>query len=105
MVLGISFEQRIIYKLHIIQHFFFTSFTGAFTKATIVYQYHIIIVSIKITGVLGPTLYAATIPMKIQYESCWFFAKEMKSVYPDPRRHIKKILPERNIVFKLEILF
>ena len=36
VIFGIFFFEFIIYKLHITQHFLFTSFAGAFTKTPVI---------------------------------------------------------------------
>lgn len=100
----IGFEQRIIHKLHIVQHFFFTTFACAFAKATIIHQYYIIIIAVKIAGVFGPAFYTSAISMEIQDKASGLFPEKMKSIYPDAGCYIKKILSERNVIFELEIL-
>ena len=72
MVLVILHSKGIVDELHIVQHFFFTSFTGTFTKAAVIYEHHIIFVAGKIFCVFGPALYTAGVAMEIQNKSVWF---------------------------------
>ena len=104
MILGKIFLQLIIHELHIVQHFFLASLTGTFSEAPVINQQYIIIKPVKITGIPGPALDATCIAMKIEDQTFWLFAKEVKSVYPNTGTYIKEILPEGDIVFELKIL-
>ena len=103
MVFGVFAGEHIINKLHIIQHVFFAAFAGAFAKAAVIDQYHIIIVTVKITGILSPSLYAAGIAMKIQDQSFGIGAVEVQPADTYTRRNIKKQFIERDIVPELKI--
>jgi hypothetical protein len=92
-------------KLHILQHFLFTSFSRAFSKTTVIHEQYIIVVAVKITGITGPTLNAPGVAMKIKDQSFWIFPEEMKSIDTYSWFDIEKIFPEGDIVFELEILF
>lgn len=65
VVFGIFFFQPGIDHLHIVEHFFFTATARAFSKAAIVEQHYVVIVTIKIAGIPGPAFNAACISMKI----------------------------------------
>lgn len=65
MVLFIFFGKSVVYKLHISQHFFLTPLTGAFSKATVIYQYYIIAIPVKIPCIFCPAFNAPGIAVKI----------------------------------------
>ena len=105
MIFRICFFQVIINKLHITQHFFFASFTGAFAKTAIINQHHIIIIAVKISCIFRPAFYASCIAMKIKNQTFWIFPVKMQAIDAYARFNIKKIFSERNIIFELKILF
>ena len=92
-----------IYKLHVIEHSGFSSFPGAFTKATVIYQDHVIIITVEIPGISCPSLYASRIPMKVKYQAAGFFPEKMKAIDAHSRRHVKIQFPERNVILELKI--
>lgn len=104
MSFAILFFQILVNKLHIVHHFLFTSFTGTFSKAAVIHQYYIIIKPVKITGILGPTLYTPGISMEIKDQPFCIFPVKMKTVDPDTGFHIKKIFFEWCVIFELKIL-
>lgn len=65
VVLFIFFGKPVVYKLHISQHFFLTPLTGAFSKATVIYQYHIIAIPVKIPCIFCPAFNTPGIAVKI----------------------------------------
>src|SRR4249920_1062956 len=95
VLLAILFFQFRINELHIVQHLGFTSFARTFSKATIIHQYHIIPIPVKIGRILCPTFYTSGIAMKIQYKSLGVVAIKMQPVNAYTRLNVKKQFPER----------
>lgn len=104
VMLRVLYQQCVVHKLHIAQHLFFTALAGAFSKAAVVHHHYIIIIPVKVAGIPGPALYAPRIAMKIEYKPGRFFPVKMQPVDTYARFHIKKIFPEGQVIFKLEIL-
>lgn len=96
--------KAVVDKLHVAQHIFLTSFAGAFSKATVIDKYNIIVVAVKITRIFCPAFYTSRIAMKIQDQSCGLIPEKVQAVNPYAGFHIKEVFPEWNVVFKLEIL-
>src|SRR5690606_18767179 len=82
--------QCSIHKLHIVQHVFFRALTGAFAKASVIYQHHIIVVAGKIHGIFGPAFYTATIAMKIENPPVWLEYCKTPAIDAHVGFHIKK---------------
>ena len=95
--------ERVIYELHIGQHLFFASFTGAFSKAPVIHHHHIIIVAVEVAGIFGPALDAAGISVEIENNAFGVFPVKMEAVDPYAGLDIEEELFEGNIVFELEI--
>lgn len=104
MLLWVLCSKGFVYHLHIVQHFFFAAFAGAFAKAAVVYQYYIVIVSVKIAGIFSPAFNASGIAMKIQDEAFRLLAVKMQTINAYTGCCIKKQFFKRYIVFKLKIL-
>ena len=82
-----------------------TPFAGAFSKAAVVEQYHIIIVTVKVFGISCPAFYTSGVAMEIKDQSFWIFPVKMQAVDTYTGFYIKKIFLERDIIFELKILF
>lgn len=105
VVFGILFFQRIVNELHVAEHVFFTALAGAFAESAVIYQHHIIIVPVEITGIFGPAFYAAGVAMKIKDKPMRRFTEKVKTVYTYTGFHIKEIFAEWDIIHETEILF
>ena len=103
VLLYILHAQRIVYKLQVAQHACFVAFAGAFAKSTVIHQYHIIIVAVKIARILRPAFDAAGVAMKVQDQSLGLLAVKMQSVDPYTLLYLKIQFFERNIVFEFKI--
>jgi hypothetical protein len=82
--------QDFVYKLHVIKHLLFTPLASAFTKAPVIYKDHIIVISVKVFCIPGPSLDASCVTMKIKNKAERFFAVKMKPVNSNTRFDIKK---------------
>ena len=105
MLLCICLEQLVVYNLHIVQHFLFTSFPGAFSEATVIHQHHVIIVAVKITRIFGPSFNASRIAMEIQNQASRIIPVKVQTINADTRFDVKKIFAEWDIIFKLKVPF
>ena len=105
MMFRIGLKQRIVNKLHVTQHFFFTAPSGTFPKPPVINQYHVIIVTVKVARIFSPPFYAPAIAVEIKDQAGGLFPVKMQPIDPDTGFNIKKIFFERNIIFELEILF
>ena len=102
---GVFFFHFFVDELHVTQHFSFTSFARAFAKTTVVQQHHVIVIAVKVFGVPGPAFDAPGIAVEIKDQPFGLVPEKMQAIDADTRFNVKKIFPERRIVFKLEILF
>lgn len=100
MVFGMIFEQGLVYKLHIGQHFFFTTLAGAFAKATVVNHHYIIIVPVKVTAIFSPAFDTAGIAVEVKDQSFGLFPVEVKAIDANARCYIKEQFLKGNIVFE-----
>ncbi len=101
---GILCFQRVVDELHICQHCRFASFTRALSKAAVVYQDNIIIVTVKILCILAPAFDAPAVSVKIQNESFRVFTVKMEAVDSYTGFYIKEKFTERNIIYIGEVL-
>ena len=100
----VLFLQPVVHELHIIEHILLTAFSGTLAEATVIHQYHIIIISVKIARISRPSFDAAGVAMEIKDEAFRVVAKKMQPIDPYARLNIEEIFPERDIIFECEIL-
>jgi hypothetical protein len=103
VVFGIGFGQVAVYKLHIIEHVGFSSFSCALSKAPVVHEYYVIIIPVKIPGIPCPSFNTSSIPMEVKYQTPGMFPVKMQTIDAYTRSHIKIQFPERNVIYKLKI--
>jgi hypothetical protein len=103
VVLCILARQAAVDKLRIAQHFRFAPLARALSKAPVVHQYDIIIITVKIPGILCPPFDAPGIAVEIEQKPPRLLAVKMQAVDADILRHVEIHFPERNIVLELEI--
>lgn len=104
MVFGILGGQGFVNELHIVQHFLFTPLPGAFTKAAVVHQHHVVIVAVKIAGIFCPALDASRVAVEIEDQSFRLRAVKVQAVDAYAWLHVKVHFAERGIVAELEFL-
>jgi hypothetical protein len=104
MVFRALFQQLFVDKLHIGQHVFFSTLSGALAKATIVYQDYVIAKPVKVSGVFGPSFNTSGIAMKIEDESLGFFAIKMKSINTHTWSYVKKQFLKRRVILVFKVL-
>ena len=104
MRLRILGRQMLINKLYIVDDLFLTPFSRAFAETSVINQYHIVIITIKILGIFSPTLDASGIAMQIKDEPRRLRSVKMKTIDPNLFCHIKKKVFKWNIILELKIL-
>jgi hypothetical protein len=104
IMLRVLGEQLVVDKLHIAHDVMFAAFAGAFAKAAIIDQHHIVIIPVKIAGIFGPSFYAAGIAVEVKDQSFGMFPVKMQAIDANAGADIEKQFFEGNIVFKQEVL-
>jgi len=103
VIFAVSRFESVVNELHVIQHVGFAPLAGAFSKTSVIDQYNVVIVSIEIARVFGPSFDASGISVEVQHQSFWVGAMKMQSINANPRLYIEEILPERGIVLEYKI--
>jgi hypothetical protein len=104
MVFGVLGFEGIIHKLHVVEHVLFPPFSGAFSKAAVIHQDHIITVTGKVQRIAGPAFDAAGVSMEIKDQALGVVPEKMQAIDPYPRGNIEKQFPERAVIFEFKIL-
>ena len=95
--------ESVVNELHVIRHVGFAPLAGAFSKTSVIDQYNVVIVSIEIARVFGPSFDASGISVEVQHQSFGVDAMKMQSINANARFYIEEILPERDIVLEYKI--
>lgn len=92
-----------VYELHIHQQGFFASFAGAFPKAPVVYQHHIIPITGEIGSILGPTFDASCVAVEVKNQTFRLVYKKMQAADEDPGFGLKTDFGKWRLITKPEI--
>src|SRR5690606_19685466 len=87
----------------IVQHIFFIALARAFPKTSVIHQYHVVAIAVKIFGIPGPSFYASAIAVKVKNKPLRLLPEKMQPVYTHSRCYIKKIFFEWNIIFEFKV--